>query len=63
MFALPMGLIRRIRSLASSHYKVATPHILAWMKETNFLFSARIESMGLCAFVTIAPGTGVAKIF
>ena len=32
------------------------------MKETNFLLSVRIEGVGLCAFVAIAPGTLVAKI-
>jgi hypothetical protein len=32
------------------------------MKETNFLLTFRIEGVGLCAFVAIAPGTGEAKI-
>ncbi len=32
------------------------------MKKTNFLVSFRIEGVGLCAFVAIAPSTGEAKI-
>jgi hypothetical protein len=32
------------------------------MKETNFLLTFRIEGVGLCAFVAIAPSTGEAKI-